>query len=202
MPFASGWETDFVWYLISLFSPTVSSGWRLSDVVLQTILTTSPLICQFGWPEWNCCWITCGFVNYCEGVFAAFWFSDWPKPGWHGRFWQDSSIGKLTCLTYWCLLTLTVQGETQNRDGTWPQRNFGQIPKGACRCSRARPSKTFQPIPEGGSVVPEDNVTPIHKKGGKGYPENYRPVSLTAIPCRVMESCLRDKIVSHLNQML
>ena len=51
-------------------------------------------------------------------------------------------------------------------------------------------------------VVPLDwrraNVTPIHKKGGKSEPGNYRPVSLTSIPCRIMEACLRDEIVSHL----
>ena len=51
-------------------------------------------------------------------------------------------------------------------------------------------------------LVPEDwrvaNVTPIFKKGSKGDPGNYRPVSLTSVPCRVMEACLRDIIVEHL----
>ena len=53
-------------------------------------------------------------------------------------------------------------------------------------------------------VVPEDwrraNVTPIFKKGSKADPGNYRPVSLTSIPCRVMESCIRDGIVDHLER--
>ena len=51
-------------------------------------------------------------------------------------------------------------------------------------------------------VVPEDwraaNVTPIFKKGAKGNPGNYRPVSLTSIPCKVMEACIRDVMVDHL----
>ena len=42
------------------------------------------------------------------------------------------------------------------------------------------------------------NVTPIFKKGKKGDPGNYRPVSLTSVPCRVMESCMRDDVVDHL----
>jgi hypothetical protein len=51
-------------------------------------------------------------------------------------------------------------------------------------------------------VVPKDwleaNVTPIYKKGKKSLPGNYRPVSLTSVSCRVMESILRDKITGHL----
>ena len=52
------------------------------------------------------------------------------------------------------------------------------------------------------SEIPTDwktaNVTPIHKKGTKGNVENYRPVSLTSIPCKLMESLLKDKIMDHL----
>ena len=51
-------------------------------------------------------------------------------------------------------------------------------------------------------VVPVDwklaNITPIFKKGSKTEPGNYRPVSLTSVVCRVMESLLQDSIVSHL----
>ena len=51
-------------------------------------------------------------------------------------------------------------------------------------------------------VVPEDwklaNVTPIFKKGSKSAPGNYRPVSLTCIICKVMESLIKDAIVEHL----
>jgi hypothetical protein len=53
-------------------------------------------------------------------------------------------------------------------------------------------------------TVPPDwkaaNVTPIFKKGSKGLPGNYRPVSLTCVLCKVMESILRDAIVQHLEQ--
>ena len=53
-------------------------------------------------------------------------------------------------------------------------------------------------------IVPEDwrtaNVTPVFKKGGKGNPGNYRPISLTSIPCKIMELLLKDAIVKHLNE--
>ena len=51
-------------------------------------------------------------------------------------------------------------------------------------------------------IVPQDwreaNVTPIYKKGSKNKPENYRPISLTSIPCKIMESILKDGIINHL----
>ncbi len=42
------------------------------------------------------------------------------------------------------------------------------------------------------------NVTPLHKKGSRLDPANYRPVSLTSIPCKVMERIVRDAVLEHL----
>ena len=54
-------------------------------------------------------------------------------------------------------------------------------------------------------VCPEEwkcaNVTPIHKKGDRTDPNNYRPVSLTSQVCKVMESIIRDRIVEHLERL-
>ncbi len=41
-------------------------------------------------------------------------------------------------------------------------------------------------------------VPPIFKKGTKGDPGNYRPVSLTSVPCKLLESIIKDKIMEHL----
>ena len=53
-------------------------------------------------------------------------------------------------------------------------------------------------------TVPQDwklaNVTPIFKKGSKAHPGNYRPISLTSVVCKMLETIIRDKIVKHLEQ--
>ncbi|KFV78543.1 hypothetical protein N308_15395, partial [Struthio camelus australis] len=50
--------------------------------------------------------------------------------------------------------------------------------------------------------VPEDwkkaNVTPVFKKGKEEDPGNYRPVSLTSIPGKVMEQLILEAISKHL----
>ena len=44
------------------------------------------------------------------------------------------------------------------------------------------------------------NVTPLLKKGSLTDPAIYRPVSITTIPCKVLESILRDHIYNHLER--
>ena len=42
------------------------------------------------------------------------------------------------------------------------------------------------------------NVTPIFKKGSKSLPSNYRPISLTSVVCKMLETLIREKLVNHL----
>ena len=44
----------------------------------------------------------------------------------------------------------------------------------------------------------EANVTPLHKKGDRSVRDNYRPISLMSIICKVLERILRDHIMLHL----
>ena len=52
------------------------------------------------------------------------------------------------------------------------------------------------------SILPQDwrvaNIVPIFEKGNKDDPGNHRPVCLTSIPCKVIESIIRDQLMMHL----
>ena len=52
------------------------------------------------------------------------------------------------------------------------------------------------------SKLPSDwkiaNVSPIFKKGGRSKVQNYRPVSLTSVCCKILERIFRDPIFEHL----
>ncbi|XP_065658601.1 uncharacterized protein LOC136083120 [Hydra vulgaris] len=43
----------------------------------------------------------------------------------------------------------------------------------------------------------KSNITPIFKKGSKPKVHNYQPVSLTSIPCKVMERIIHKNIMAH-----
>jgi hypothetical protein len=49
-------------------------------------------------------------------------------------------------------------------------------------------------------VVPADwrtaNVTPVFKKGERYKPENYRPISLTSVPCKILEHIITSSVMS------
>ena len=42
------------------------------------------------------------------------------------------------------------------------------------------------------------HVTPIHRSGNKNLPNNYRPISLTSIPCKMLEHI----VLNYLNKTL
>ena len=44
----------------------------------------------------------------------------------------------------------------------------------------------------------EANITPILKKGSKNKPDNYRPVNLTSVVCKLLETLIRDHMVEFL----
>ena len=51
-------------------------------------------------------------------------------------------------------------------------------------------------------ILPKDwklaFVSPIHKKGSRSIAENYRPISLTSVLCKMMEKFVRASVLKHL----
>ena len=47
-------------------------------------------------------------------------------------------------------------------------------------------------------------VVPVHKKGNRSQADNYQPISLTSVPCKIMEHIIFHEMMSHLasNQVL
>ena len=50
--------------------------------------------------------------------------------------------------------------------------------------------------------IPQDlkmvYLSPIFKKGARNKAENYRPISLMSIVCKLMESFVKDSIMTHI----
>ena len=43
------------------------------------------------------------------------------------------------------------------------------------------------------------NISPIYKKGARNKAENYRPISLTSIICKIMEKLIKEAVMRYLN---
>ena len=54
-------------------------------------------------------------------------------------------------------------------------------------------------VPEDGNKV---NVIPIYKRGLKEDPGNYRPISLTSVPGKVMERIILGAITSQMKHVI
>jgi hypothetical protein len=42
------------------------------------------------------------------------------------------------------------------------------------------------------------NISPVFKKGDPTDPSNYRPIALTSVLCKLMESIIKDQLMTHL----
>ena len=55
-------------------------------------------------------------------------------------------------------------------------------------------------------TIPQDwkkaRVSPIFKKGARNKAENYRPISLTSIVCKIMEKFVKDAVIAHIMEKI
>ena len=61
----------------------------------------------------------------------------------------------------------------------------------------------FRPYPDNGEIPKEwslANICPFYKKGDRAVPSNYRPVSLTCVPCKMLEHIVYTNIMARLDE--
>ena len=61
----------------------------------------------------------------------------------------------------------------------------------------------FQQSIDSGDIPKEwtlANISPLFKKGDKSFACNYRPVSLTCVPCKLLEHIVCSNIMAHLDE--
>ena len=105
-------------------------------------------------------------------------------------------------------LVITMNGVQKLLADIQPKKAMGpdQIPAKILKsCSESLApvfQKIFQKSIDIGSL-PQDwrkaNIVPIYKKGDRTNPANYRPVSLTSIPCKLLEHIIHHHIMEHLD---
>ena len=75
-----------------------------------------------------------------------------------------------------------------------------------CREELVRPLTILFPKSLERGVFPgrwaEANIVPIHKKGSRKLPENYRSVSLLPLFGKIMERCVYDTLLTHVRLAL
>ena len=76
-----------------------------------------------------------------------------------------------------------------------------QITIGNCRTNQHTLATVFNLSLEEG-IVPLEwekrNIIPLFKKGSRNKSENYRPVSLTSVICKLLEILIKDHLVDFL----
>src|SRR5664279_3607795 len=74
----------------------------------------------------------------------------------------------------------------------------------SCANNPAKPLKMIYQKSVQTGKIPQDwkmaDISPIFKKGLKTDPRNYRPVSLTSVPCKIMESLIKDELLTYLEK--
>jgi hypothetical protein len=118
--------------------------------------------------------------------------------GFHGRCSEEDAI-------HHCNITrervLSKLKELKAHKSPGPDGIHPRVLKEACTSLAEPLSLLFQKSLTTGQLPKEwktGTISAIFKKGRRDQASNYRPVSLTSVICKVMESILREYIMTHL----
>ena len=134
--------------------------------------------------------------NYFSSVFTVEDLNTIPVPP---RYHAGQPLVNVTITTENVTLKLTklLPGKSPGPDG-WHPRILRELAPNIAKPLSILLQKSLKE-----SHIPpswkEGHITPIFKKGKKSSPANYRPVSLTSIISKIMESFLRDEIINHMS---
>jgi len=75
----------------------------------------------------------------------------------------------------------------------------------SCARAIAEPLSMIYCASYSSGVIPDDwktaTIAPIYKKKGwRSDPSNYRPVSLTSVPCKIMELIIKDNLLKFVEE--
>ena len=135
------------------------------------------------------------FQNYFGGVFTA--EPDGDMPTFEERDYEDilSSLNITEDMVLEKLCKMKIN-KSPGPDSIHP-RVIREISKELCK-----PLQIIFQVSLTTHTLPDDwkhgQVTAIYKKGAKTKAQNYRPVSLTSVVCKTLESIVRDSIIKHM----
>jgi hypothetical protein len=138
--------------------------------------------------------------NYFSSVFTVEDLSNIPNPNSNFDFTNSEILTEL-------LINETLVGEKLGKMNTSKSQGPDELnPKllSELQNELCKPLTCLFNMSIQTGVVPQDwrdaSVAPLHKKGSKNNSENYRPVSLTSIISKLLESLVKDSIVKHLDK--
>lgn len=162
---------------------------------------------------------TCPTIGNIEGIDGELYTSDEDKSNALNRYFSsvfthedpntvpnfcidksdDVSLSSITInpsIVFDKLVSLK-SGKSPGPDG-WPVEVFKQCADQLCIPLSILYIKSLE-----GGILPDDwktgYITPIYKKGDKTKPNNYRPVCLTSVVIKILESIIRDTLSNYLS---